>query len=419
MGASIAVLIPVCGLILFAVVEAVMAAKVLQLLRRPPGALLPDEDCPQTAVVLPLRGADPSLRKCLLALLEQDYPRYTVHAVLDSGADPARAVLESLAGAEHGGRIVLHVLEEIPSKCSLKCAGLAQVLGELENTVKAVVLIDADTEPSRQWLRRMISRLWRSDAAAVSGMRWFIPAGGGVAALMRYVWNAASVVQMCWQDIAWGGCLAVKRDLIASTDLLQRLGRAYGEDTVLDGVLRDYGLTLVFDPGLVLTTREGVGLRGFLGWARRQLVSVRLHHAGWRRVLLFGLLQSLLVMACGVLVLHGLWSGAAVECWTAGLTLAGYELLQVMLLLTGESLVRRRVPARYASEPAVSVRRALALLGVIPLTQLLHGVLLVAAWSCRTVTWRGIPYRIEDGGGVRLLDYRPYVQDENKSNRSL
>src|SRR5689334_6889229 len=43
---------------------------------------------PRALVILPIRGADPSLRACLLGLVNQDYPNYAVRIIIDSAEDP-------------------------------------------------------------------------------------------------------------------------------------------------------------------------------------------------------------------------------------------------------------------------------------------------------------------------------------------
>src|SRR5438105_2967893 len=45
--------------------------------------------CPRVAVILCLRGADPSLDACLNGLLHQDFPHYQVQIVVDNRTDSA------------------------------------------------------------------------------------------------------------------------------------------------------------------------------------------------------------------------------------------------------------------------------------------------------------------------------------------
>lgn len=404
------------GLLLIAVLELLQSLAVLRRLQRRQHAEPADRECPKASVILALRGADPSLPACLEALAQQDYPDFDIRVVLDNSEDPAAALVQRYATGPGGDRIHVDVLREIPGECSLKCACLAQALADLPPDTELVAFLDADAVPVRRWLRDVADRLRQSGAAAVSGIRWFDPCAGSAAAWLRYVWNAGSVVQMSRYGIAWGGCLALRRQTIAESDLVQRLRRAWGEDTVLDTVLRARGLTLDVDPTLIMVSREDTTAAGLLGWACRQLLSVRLHHAGWTTLMVSGCLQWLLILACAGLFLNGLWTGDGVRALTGGLVLLVYELLQVILLRFGEQLIRRQVPEQY---PSSSPPPLLPLLPAIPLTQCLQGPLLLAAQLCRHVTWRDIAYRVGSGGQVRMLDYRPYVQGEDGGNRSL
>src|SRR4051812_44958773 len=67
---------------------------------RPADPPLLEAELPEVAVLLPLRGADPSLRDCLRGLLRQDYPRYSVRIIIDSPQDPAWELVRSIL-AEH------------------------------------------------------------------------------------------------------------------------------------------------------------------------------------------------------------------------------------------------------------------------------------------------------------------------------
>ncbi len=59
-----------------------------------------------------------------------------------------------------------------------------------------------------------------------------MPIASSWGALVRYLWNAAAIVQMYWYEIAWGGTLAVKRKAIEKAGLLERWRHAFCEDTM-------------------------------------------------------------------------------------------------------------------------------------------------------------------------------------------
>mgnify|MGYP002625994979 CR=1 FL=1 len=65
---------------------------------RPP---VDDARLPKTAVLLSLRGADPFLSRCINGILDQDYPDFHVHIIVDRQDDPAWKVAHQIV-ADHG-----------------------------------------------------------------------------------------------------------------------------------------------------------------------------------------------------------------------------------------------------------------------------------------------------------------------------
>src|SRR5580700_9528897 len=105
------------------------------------------EDWPRAAVVLSVRGADPSLVECLRRLMQQDYPDYEVHLVIDSEDDPAWEMLRPLLADNRAEHVFVRLLRTKHETCSLKVSALAQAIGTLDESIGVVALIDADVIP--------------------------------------------------------------------------------------------------------------------------------------------------------------------------------------------------------------------------------------------------------------------------------
>jgi cellulose synthase/poly-beta-1,6-N-acetylglucosamine synthase-like glycosyltransferase len=159
--------------------------------RRP---LPTDDQCPKAAIVLCLRGRDPFLDKCLAALLQQDYPDYRLHVVIDRADDPARGAVDQ-AVQQWGSRLDVQVLTERRATCSLKCSSLVQAVRGLDESVEVVALVDADSAPHATWLRELVAPLRSEQVGATTGNRWYMPQRAGWGAMFRYLWNAAAIVQ--------------------------------------------------------------------------------------------------------------------------------------------------------------------------------------------------------------------------------
>jgi len=177
---------------------------------------------PRTAVVVCLRGSDPFLADNLRAVLDQDYPDYSVHIVVDSPDDPAWDAVRKVVAQFDAQRVRVTTLEERKETCSLKCSSIVQVVSRLDDSYEVVALADADTSPHRTWLKELVMAMADDDVGAATGNRWYMPSRSSVGAVERYLWNAAAVVQMFCYSVPWGGTLAIKREVFRKCNLLER-----------------------------------------------------------------------------------------------------------------------------------------------------------------------------------------------------
>ena len=291
-GFSVSIFLMLVALAIAQGLLAVVFLRTLAGFRQPrPG----ESACPKAAVVLCLRGRDPFLEKCLELLLAQDYPDYQLHVVVDGRQDPAWQVAESLAERYGAERVHIETLDDRRDTCSLKCSSVTQAIERLDPSFQVAALVDADTMPHSTWLRDLVAPLADERVGAATGNRWYMPAGGSWGALVRYLWNAAAIVQMYWYEVPWGGTLAVKRKVIDDLDLLGRWRRAFCEDTMLYRQLGRRGLRVRFVPSLMMVNREDCGVGACRRWISRQLLTMRLYHPLWPLVLLHGFGTTLLL----------------------------------------------------------------------------------------------------------------------------
>ena len=183
---------------------------------------------PDVAVVLSLRGADPSLEACLAGVLAQDYPAYQVHIVVDSAEDPALAVVANVLARGHAPNAAVHVdiRRDRSERCSLKLIAQRQVLSRLEEPVAVVVFLDADSVPSAGWLRAMAAPFADRRVGGATGVRWATPVESRSGTLARHVFNVLSFPQSYLYRIPWGGSLAVRKSAIHQAGLLDHCGAA-------------------------------------------------------------------------------------------------------------------------------------------------------------------------------------------------
>jgi len=374
--------------------------------RRP---LPADQNCPRASVVLCLRGADPFLSQCVEAILDQDYPNYDVRVVIDHPDDPAWPVVQEVVTRRGATHVSLIALEQPRATCSLKCSGIVQAVTDLDPAIEFIAQLDADVVPHRTWLRELAGGLEGERVGAATGNRWYMPDHPSAGTLVRYLWNAAAVVQMYLYGIAWGGTLAVKTRLFRETDLLDRWSNAFGEDTLLFSELRRSGYWVRFVPSLLMVNRESCDLSSFSRWVRRQLLAARLYHPGFLAVIGHAALTSVIpALTVGIVVLAALLGNWPAALWAAAGVVV-YQVAMIPLLAILEGTVRRIVASRGEPTNWLSWRGWLATFCLIPVTQVVYASAMVSSLLLRRVDWRGVEYQIHGPWGIRLVEYKPYV----------
>lgn len=365
-----------------------------------------DDPLPLAAVILPLRGDDPSLGACLRALLGQDYPRYHLLIVIDSPADPAWGAVRRALAAGHGPNVEVRVesLAAPCATCSLKLSAQLQAVANLPGGAAVVALVDADAVVPPDWLRRLAAPFANPRVGAVSGVRWFAPARPALGSLVRHLWNCGCQTQVYAFGIPWGGTMALRAELFAAHGLAGAWRHRFADDTAAADLLRRLGLRVCFVPELTIVNREAMSLGAVARFARRQVLNTRLDLAAWPLLLAFNVGMTLaLALAVGAVAV-GLATGDGARVgWYGGLLALHFGGLLSALGLA-EYLIRRQARRRGGRLPAVPVWKYPV---AVVLAVALQGYAIAAAACARRVRWRGVEYEVERGR-VRLLQYRPY-----------
>ena len=414
------------ALFLFIVVAVIVIVHYIALaifltgIRRKTWAVPSEPFTPKTAVMLALRGADPFLHRCIEGLLRQDYPtdQYTVFLIVDHESDPALPVVTEVVNRLNAANVGIIVVHEHLTTCSLKCNSLVYAVERLDPTYEAVAILDADTRPHPSWLRELVEPLSDSRYAAASGHRWYLPPKTDVGSLVRYLWNAAAVVQLYLYKMAWGGALVLRRNVFHEGRLLETWKKSFSDDMSVATTVRAVNGQTAFVPSLFMTNRETCGLHSFHRWVKRQLLCAKLHHPAWHAIATQGLLITAPLLAVIVLffasLFFGQW-GAAVLCLCSFALYWGGVCGTLPLMERG---IRRKLRERNEPLERFSIRQTIKIFCMIPLTQAVYTSALIGVYFLKTVEWRGIWYEIGRDKTVKLVEYIPYSEVENNPSPS-
>ena len=389
---------------------------------------------PSVSIVLCLRGPDPMLTECLTALLKQRYPNFNLHLIVDSHDDPvipiATSALQTIGSTIE---VYWHTVVNHSEDCSLKCSALVTAVMFLESQKSRpdiVAFVDADALVDPDWLNRLVAPLSKnsdtnrsddqSNAAiavgATTGNRWFEPTDDHLGSRFRAAWNAAALPQMQIYQVAWGGSLAMKLETIQKCNLLKRWSQAFCEDTMLAGVLRDYGLSIQRVPELIVVNQESTTLLPALSWIGRQLLTVRLHHRAWPLIFLHALLGGFCFLAPLLFAMITGIGGQPLAVWAA--------LAWCVQLCFNIGLLDfiRKLNVNAIKESALKPTNTRSLLSKVVVAialQTIYPFLVIGVAFRRQVSWRGVDYRIGGRGEIEMLNYAPYSQVPQKDTHSI
>jgi cellulose synthase/poly-beta-1,6-N-acetylglucosamine synthase-like glycosyltransferase len=359
---------------------------------------------PPASVFVPCRGLDQGLVQNLAALFSQHYPDYELVFVSDDAHDPALAVARHLSREMEGETVARtrFVVAGRATDSGQKVHNLRAAVAEADPSSEVFVFVDTDARTRPDWLRALVAPLADSSAGAATGYRWFLPAGGGLAAHLRSVWNASIASALGANDRAnfcWGGSTAIRRETFERLRMSERWRGTLSDDYALTRALGEANLPVRFVPACLTPTLEDCSFKELFEFTTRQLKITRVYAPHlWRIVLISNLLF--------VAVFFGGLALAASRA-ALGLPFAWPLVVVSLIFLLGlwKSFFRLRAVALALEGRHDQLRAGLwAHLLLWPLTAAIFLYNALAAAFSRRIVWRGIGYELKSPTETEIIE---------------
>lgn len=357
---------------------------------------------PRVALILPCCGVDEKLEQTVRALASQRYGDYDITFTFESRSDPAYAAVASWTENWHGPPTRRVVAGPAVSR-GQKVHNLLAAVDVVPPDREVLVFLDSDAVPHTDWIGYLVAPLQDDAIAAATGYRWYT-ASGGLAAGLRCVWNAATLMGVADEkrNFVWGGSTAMRRDIFRSLNIARYWDRALSDDLQCTRAIRDAGLGIRFVPQALIASSDSTTLGGFFEFARRQIIIVRIcDFTAWRE----GLMLCTSVMAGGIAVaalflsclFMSFGSPAAMGC-----ALAGWV---VIMVLAGGMAVLRQLGLRCVLKPPQLTWRDSFwdIVSTLTVAGSLHFNLMLASIGKRRFVWRNIEYEMVSPDETRIV----------------
>lgn len=234
---------------------------------------------PRVALFCPVKGAEPGLEQNISALASFDYPDYEIFFPMASGDDPARKIIERVAG---GGKHKVHiVVAGKPNGCGEKVNNLRAAVQQAAADFDVYVFADSDGRPGRSWLSRLVAPLADSNLGAVTTFRWFFPQLGGFWSAIASAWNAPAATYLGEhaRNFCWGGGTAIRRERFEQCNVMEYWSGSVSDDYSLTHALRQCGLPILFAPECMVPAIFDCNLPRLLEFTNRQIVITRVYES--------------------------------------------------------------------------------------------------------------------------------------------
>lgn len=324
-------------------------------------------------VCCPVRGEDPELADTVRSLLDQGHPDYRVLFLVADPADPATAVLRAIPGAEI-------VFTGASSDRGQKVHSLCHGITEFGSEADVFAFADADARFPPDWLEQLVAPLGQDGVGATTGYRWYVPAPGNWPSWIRSAWNGAvaGVLRPGGNNFAWGGSMAIRREIFESAGILGLWRHAVSDDYALTRGVRRAGLGVRYVPTCLVAAYGACSWRELIEFTTRQIRITRVYApAVWR------------IGAAGYTLFNLAFLSA-----TVGIGAGEAAWVPAWLLIYGLSVGRAWVRWRGVSgavRGCVGAGPRIFYLVSPPLIALLWEVNFVLSLS-RRIVWKGVAY---------------------------
>lgn len=350
---------------------------------------------PKTLLTIPSKGIDNSFEKNIASFILQDYPDFIINFVVESDHDPAYQKLSQLKKqyTQISKAKQINILTAgITKRCSQKIHNLLHSYHNCPDDIEVLAFADSDICAHSGWLEDMVCLLSQNKTGVTTGYRWFVPEDNNPASISLSIANA-KIMQFLGQykyNQVWGGSMAIKKENFEKLGIREIWPGALSDDYSLSYAVKKAGKKVVFIPGGIVASYEKTTWSKLFEFARRQFLITRVFMPeAW----FFALVSSLYAVA-------GLFGSLeiAIYAMAAGLPDRGFYMAvpivfvfcQLVNSLLRFFIIKVRLKENFKKMRITIITDFL----ISPFCSILILVCVLSAAFGRTITWRGVRYKL-------------------------
>lgn len=350
---------------------------------------------PAVLLTVPCKGIDNAFEKNIASFFTLDYPDYHLCFVVEDACDAAYEKLNEIKDRlepESTAANVRILVAGHTTGCSQKIHNLLHSYQNMPGKTQVLAFADSDACVPAHWLNHLVYPLRKPKTGATTGYRWFVPEKNNLATLAMSAMNA-KIAQMLGNsrfNQAWGGSMAITREMFEQTNLPQIWKNAISDDLTLSYAVKKQKKKIIFAPACLVASYESTTWPALFEFARRQFVITKVTMPRTWAFALF----------CSTIALVGIWVATPIAIMahiTQQNNFALYLSVPIFFLTAQfvRTVLRQIMIAKLLPGDAKKLRIAAAadIGGNLIWTWLMFACITASAIG-RTITWRGIRYRL-------------------------
>ena len=360
---------------------------------------------PRCVLIVPCKGLDEAFDQNIESFFLQDYTGYHLWFVVQDRQDLAYERLLRLKARFSQRSEAASIKIWIAGAATMASQKLHNLLYAYERVPKDTEILafaDSDACAGIRWLRDLVRPLQLPKNGATSGYRCFIPASNNTATVALSALNA-KICQFLGKsrfNLAWGGSMAISLKSFKEYGIDKTWSQALSDDLSLSSAVRKNRQKMVFVPTCMIASYVTMNWKDVFEFARRQFVITRIYTPlMWWFALISSFISSfgiIIVAVFGLLV----WPANRFQAlWYFGL--AGCLLIfQICRMVVRQKLIAHLLPNYQAQFEKV---RKMDTWFFWLYSGLLFVIVLSSGFG-RTITWRGIRYKLHSRQNIEILD---------------
>jgi len=350
---------------------------------------------PVVLLTVPCKGIDNAFEKNISSFFKLQYPGYHLCFVVEDLSDPAYEKLSEIKNRHRQGSLAADIRILVAGGATGSSQKIHNMLHSYNNApenTEVLVFADSDACVRPNWLEHMVYPLRKPKAGATTGYRWFVPEKNNLASLALSAMNA-KIAQMLGNsrfNQAWGGSMAITKKMFEKTELPKIWKNAISDDLALSYAVKKQKKKIIFAPACLVASYESTTWPALFEFARRQFLITKVTMARTWAFALF----------CSTIALVGVWVAGPLAIMahiTQQKNFALYLTVPILFLTAQfiRPVLRQIMVAKLLPGDAKRLRVAAAAdIGGNLLWSWVMFACIAASAIGRTITWRGIKYKL-------------------------